>query len=310
MDFTLEALEIMSKSITKEGVTSFLPTTMTGSYEHILNAVHNVSDNRNNVSGANILGVHLEGPFINRVYKEAQPGEHIQAIDLEKLENWNKRNIIKIITAAPELENFDKLIEFCKINNIRLSVKHSAATFEKTQIAVYQGVNNFTHAYNAMSGFSHREGGVVGAMLVNSDATVELIADGIHVHEPAIKLLYKAKGPNRIILVTDAIRAKGLSNGESELGGQKVNNYNGIAKLEDGQLAGSVLKYDDGFRHVHKVLELSLVELSKMASLNPARNIGVSDTKGSIAVGKDADLVILDENLNVIKTIVKGKVVY
>lgn len=161
-----------------------------------------------------------------------------------------------------------------------------------------------------MSGFSHREGGVVGAMLVNSDATVELIADGIHVHEPAIKLLYKAKGPNRIILVTDAIRAKGLSDGESELGGQKVNNYNGIAKLEDGQLAGSVLKYDDGFRHVHKVLELSLIELSKMASLNPARNIGVSDTKGSIAVGKDADLVILDENLNVIKTIVKGKVVY
>lgn len=253
MDGSHEALDTISKAIVKEGVTSFLPTTMTGSNEKIKEALDNIHENMFRVSGANIIGVHLEGPFLNCKYNGAQPVNHIKDIDVELVEKWNEHNVIKIITAAPELANFDKLLEYSLSNKIVLSIGHTGATYREAQNAVDLGVKNFTHAFNAMSGFNHRETGVVGAMLVNDDTYAELIPDGIHVCTSAVKLLYKAKGPNRIIIVTDAIRAKWLDDGISELGGQKVLNKEGAARLENGHLAGSVLKFNNGIKYINSL---------------------------------------------------------
>lgn len=283
---------------------------MTGSNEKIKEALDNIHENMFKVSGANIIGAHLEGPFLNCKYNGAQPVNHIKDIDVELVEKWNEHNVIKIITAAPELANFDKLLEYSLSNKIVLSIGHTGATYREAQNAVDLGVKNFTHAFNAMSGFNHRETGVVGAMLVNDDTYAELIPDGIHVCTSAVKLLYKAKGPNRIIIVTDAIRAKWLDDGISELGGQKVLNKEGAARLENGHLAGSVLKFNNGIKYINSSLELSLIDIAKMSSLNAAENLGIQDRKGSIKVGKDADIVVLDESFDVLKTIVGGKVCY
>lgn len=310
MDATFDALNTISKAILKEGVTSFLATTMTASPDSIEKATKAAAAAIGKVEGANLLGVHLEGPFINCKYKGAQPEELIQPIDLKKLDIWNHEGVIKLITAAPELDNFKKLLEYSRANKISVQIGHTAATYDQVVKALKKGANGFTHAYNAMSGFAHREAGVVGAMLLSKEAYAELIADGIHVSIPAIKLLYENKGFDRIILVTDSIRATGLTDGVSELGGQKVIVKDNEARLESGALAGSILKYNDGVRHMALNIENNLIKLSKMSSLNPAANLGIDKQKGSIKVGKDADLVILDHDFNVLKTIIKGEIKY
>ncbi|MCR1808697.1 N-acetylglucosamine-6-phosphate deacetylase [Haploplasma modicum] len=307
MDGTLEAFDEMSKSLLKEGTTSFLGTTITQSFDNIEKTVHLMADAK--VSGANLVGVHLEGPFLNKVFKGAQPEQYIIPTDVKMFDKWNKYKNIKIISMAAEVDEDFKLIKHCSKNNIIVSQAHTNATYDISRKAIDNGAKGFTHAYNAMSKLHHRDIGVVGNMLLNNDAYAELICDGIHVSKDAVRLLYKNKGRENIILITDSMRAKYLPDGKSELGGQEVFVKNNEARLADGTLAGSILKMNDGVRNMIEFANVSLVDAVYMASTNPAKNLGL-DTKGSIKSGFDADLTVLNKDLEVVMTIVNGKIVY
>lgn len=314
MDADFEALENMATILPKEGTTSFLPTTMTQKDEAIKNALQNVKEftSRNFTDGAEILGIHLEGPFININASGAQPQEYIVNPSIEKFKEYQEisGNLIKIVTVAPEVPGGQELIKYCHENNVIASIGHTKAKYEDVLEAINNGAKSVTHCYNAMTGLHHRDLGVVGAVYLHNELNAEIIVDGIHVHEKAVYLLHKNKGSNHLTLVTDAMRAKGLNDGEYDLGGQMVQVINGIAHLKDGTLAGSTLKMIDAFKNCIKFLNISIEEAIKMASTNPAKNLGVSDRKGSIEIGKDADLVVLDKNLDIVMTIARGKIIY
>jgi len=307
MDGTKEALNGISKVLLQEGTTSFLGTTMTQSFDNIEKSVYNLTPQE--LDGSQLLGVHLEGPFINKTFKGAQPGEFIVKTDLELFKKWNKHNNIKIVSLAAEQDDNYQLIKYAKQNNIITSQAHTDATYLESTKAIQYGSKGFTHAYNAMSKLHHRDIGVVGSMLLNNNAYAELICDGIHVSPAAVKLLYKNKGRENIILITDSMRAKYLPEGLSELGGQEVIVKNNEARLKDGSLAGSILKMNHAVKNMMKFAETTLVDAVYMASTTPAKNLGLT-TKGSIKEGFDADLVVLDEDLEVVMTIVNGKVLY
>lgn len=307
MDGTHEAVNEISKALLKEGTTSFLGTTMTQSFDNIEKAVYNLVPKK--LDGANLLGVHLEGPFINEVFKGAQPGEFIINSDLELFKNWNKHENVKIISLAVENDKDYQLTKYANANNIVVSQAHTNATHEESNEGIKHGAYGFTHAYNAMSKLHHRDIGVVGTMLLNNDAYAELICDGIHVSPKAVELLYKNKGRENLILITDSMRAKYLPDGKSELGGQEVFVKNNEARLANGSLAGSILKMNDGLRNMMKFANVSIVDAVYMASTRPAMNLGLK-TKGLIKEGFDADLTVLNDKLEVVMTIVGGEILY
>lgn len=307
MDATEEAVDEIAKSLLMEGTTSFLGTTMTQSDENITKAISNLKPRK--TLGANLLGAHLEGPFINEILKGAQPGEFIVPANKSLFKKWNNTNNIKIVSMAVENDLNYELTKYLVKNGIIVSQAHTNATFEQANHAIKLGVKGFTHAYNAMSKLHHRDIGVVGTMLLNDSTYAELICDKIHVSEEAVKLLYKTKGKDNIVLITDSIRAKYLPDGLSELGGQEVYVKNNQATLKDGTLAGSILKMNDALRNMMEINNIPLYEAVQMASTNPARILGL-ETKGLIKEGFDADLTVLDENLNVIMTIVAGEILY
>lgn len=310
MDLEPDAVKIIARGVLKEGTTSFIPTTMTQTFENIEKAINNVYNSKNYKDGANILGVHMEGPFISKVFKGAQKEDCIQDISISKMQKWNKDKMVRIISVAPELDNSVELLKYCQENNILFSIGHTNCTFEEAKKLIDLGAKNYTHGFNAMSKLHHRDIGCVGAFLYQDNAKVELICDKIHVSPAAVQLLYKLKGLDNIILITDSMRQKGLGDGESELGGQKVIVKNGEARLTDGTLAGSVLKLIDGVKNFKEINNLKLNEAIIPATKNPAINLGIYDKKGSIDLNKDADLVVLDEKLNVVMTIVGGKILY
>ncbi|HHW79655.1 MAG TPA: N-acetylglucosamine-6-phosphate deacetylase [Acholeplasmataceae bacterium] len=306
MDGTKEALNGYSMAVLQEGITSFLGTTMTQSISNVEKAVHNLVGT---ASGANLLGVHLEGPFIGKVFNGAQPEEYIIKPDIELFKEINKFNNIKIVSMAPEEDDNFEFIKYLVKNNIKVSMAHTSATYDQAQGAILAGAHGFTHGYNAMSKLHHRDIGVVGMMLLDDNTYAEIIADGIHVSYPAIKLLFKNKGRDNIILITDSMRAKHLPDGISELGGQEVIVKNNEARLNDGSLAGSILKMNDGVRNLVNNVGISLVDAIYVAATTPAINIGATN-KGFIEEGMDADLVVLDKEFNVVMTIVNGKIMY
>jgi N-acetylglucosamine-6-phosphate deacetylase len=314
MDADVSSLQNIAKSLTKEGTTSFLATTMTQSVDNIENALKNIHDFivSHNHNGAEVIGIHLEGPFLNKDACGAQPAEYIVNPSVEVFRKYQtvSGNTIKLVTIAPEVVGGMELIEYCSQNNIVASIGHTKAKYPQVYEAIKKGATQVTHCYNAMTGLHHREVGVVGATLLHDELQAEIIADGIHVHEKAIALLYKNKGKERMTLITDSMRAKGLKDGVSELGGQKVFVKNGQATLEDGTLAGSVLKMIDAVNNVMKFLNISIEDAVAMASTNPAKKLGVFDHKGSIEVGKDADFVVLDKNYQILMTICKGRIEY
>lgn len=306
MDGTKEANEKIAKALLQEGTTSFVGTTMTQSIPNINKAIAALNEGVS--GGANLIGVHLEGPFVCETFKGAQPAEYILPGNVEQFKDFNKHKNIKIISMAPE-EDQDNLVKYCADNNIIVSLAHTNATHDDVVLALKNGAKGFTHGYNAMSKLHHRDIGVVGSMLLYNEAYAELICDGIHVSPAAVRLLYKNKGRENLILITDSMRAKYLPDGKSELGGQEVFVKNNEARLKDGTLAGSILKMNDAVRNMMKFANVTLVDAVYMASTTPAKNLGLT-TKGFIAEGMDADLVILDKDINVIKTIVNGKVLY
>lgn len=314
MDGTTQDLNNIAKALASEGTTAFCATTMTQSPENITKALEAVKEYReaNHEDGAEVLGVHLEGPFISKDFVGAQPIEYVAQPNVEVFKKYQEAsgNSVKIVSLAPEVEGSTELIEYLKSQNIVASIGHTNAKYADVEKAVKAGATTLTHTYNAMKPVHHREIGTVGAGFLFDELACECICDGIHVSAPAIRLLYKNKPSDKMVLITDAMRAKHMPDGVSELGGQVVIVKNGEARLENGTLAGSVLKMNNAVKNVMKFLDLPLEEVVKLASINPAKNLGVDDYLGSIKVGKRADFVILNQDLNVVKTVRAGVTIY
>ncbi|WP_317327204.1 N-acetylglucosamine-6-phosphate deacetylase [Turicibacter sanguinis] len=308
MDANDDTIETISQLLVKFGVTSFLPTTMTMSQEKIECALNQIRIGMNgHYKGAKVLGCHLEGPFISETYKGAQNKAFIQKPNMTWIEPF--QDVIKLITLAPEVDEGYEFIKAMKLKtDIKLSMGHTSTTFAKAKEAIQLGISHATHTFNGMSGFNHRESGAVGAILM-SDVSAELIADKIHVNPEIFEWFYRVKSGN-IVLITDSMRAGCMPDGVYDLGGQEVIVENGSARLRTGSLAGSVLTLNKAVRNFYEETTLSLPAVYQLASLNAARSIGVEDCKGSIEIGKDADLVIWDEALEALVTIVEGKIVY
>lgn len=309
MEGTDEAIDTISKSIARHGVTSYLPTTMTMDEESIIKALESIKRGMNrNIKGAKVIGAHLEGPFINKIYKGAQNGSYIVNPSYELVKKYE--DVIKVITYAPEE---DKNLEFTKDikrnTNIVLSIGHSAATFIEARDAIRLGASNITHTFNGMTGLNHRDPGVVGAALT-TDTYCEFICDTIHITKDLFQFILDSKTKDKVVLITDSMEAGGLEDGTYSLGGQAVIVKDGAARLESGSLAGSVSSLNSMVRNFYKNTNLKLNEAVHLASLNPARSIGIDEYKGSLDIGKDADIAIFDENLNCKMTISNGEIIF
>ena len=313
MDGNADALETIANTVAAEGTVGFLATTMTQSRENILSAMSAVKAYREGEhGGARLLGIHLEGPFIAAAHKGAQPLEYVAKPDTRVFDEYNEASggCIKIVTLAPEEEGAGELIAHLAVKGIVPSIGHTGAKCADIEKAIAQGAKNVTHTYNAQSALHHREIGTVGSAMLFDELTCELIADTIHVSVPAIKLLRKCKPEAGLVLITDAMRAKGLEDGESELGGQKVFVKNGEARLADGTLAGSVLRMNVAVKNMVEKAGLSLPEACDLATINPARVLGMEKETGSIREGKRADFAVLDEGFNVLCTVCGGEIIY
>lgn len=314
MDGTEGALETIAETVAKEGTTAFLATTMTQSKENIMNALAAVKNYREKdmEAGARLIGVHLEGPFIAAAHKGAQPLEYVAKPSVEVFDEYNAAsgNSIKIVTLAPEEEGAEELIYHLDRIGVVPSIGHTGAKSADIRKAISAGAKDITHTYNAQSALHHREIGTVGSALLYDELNSELIADTIHVSVPAIQLLVKCKPKDKLTLITDAMRAKGLADGESELGGQVVIVKNGEARLKDGTLAGSVLKMNRAIENMVKKVGVAFLQAVDYATINPAKTLGIDREAGSIREGKRADFAVLNADYDVIYTIRGGKTVY
>ena len=312
MDGTQEALATIAKTVAAEGTVGFLATTMTQSPENILGAMAAVREYGEGAYGARLLGIHLEGPFIAEAHKGAQPREYVAKPDVAVFDEYNEAsgNRIKIVTLAPEEEGAGALIAHLAKKGIVPSIGHTGAKCADIDAAIACGAKNVTHTYNAQSALHHREIGTVGSAMLFDELACELIADTIHVSVPAIKLLNKCKPQGKLVLITDAMRAKGLPDGESELGGQKVFVKNGEARLADGTLAGSVLRMNVALKNMVEKAGLTLEKACDLATINPAKVLGIEEEAGSIREGKRADFAVLDKDFNVLYTVRSGEIIY
>jgi N-acetylglucosamine-6-phosphate deacetylase len=298
----------MARGLLANGVTAFLPTTLTVAWETLESVCCHVRKLMEeslspDFDGAQIAGMHMEGPFINPAKKGAQNEAYILKPDADKVLPF--RDVIKVITFAPEMPGG---LEFTRRlrqeTNIALSIGHTSANFDQAMDAIHAGVMRSTHTFNAMTPLMHRDPGVVGAAL-NSDIYTELIPDTFHVSKGIFPMMTRLKG-NKLVLITDALRSAGMPDGEYENGGQ-VFVLKGIeCRLKDGTIAGSVLKLNQGVRNLRDYGYLPLYAAVRAASLNAAESAHLDDRKGSLTPGKDADIILMDEDCNVLRTIVRG----
>ena len=304
MDEDADVLGKIAAFQARTGVTSFLPTTMTCAYDAVERALVRIRRAMTEKPhGARILGSHMEGPFISPAKKGAQDEQYILPPTFAKIAPY--RDVIKIITIAPEMLTEENFIESCRKSGIIVSLGHTAADYETACAAFARGATHITHLCNAMTGLNHRKPGVLGAAL-DTDANCELIVDNVHVHPAMQRIIYAAKRGTHIIPITDSMRACGLSDGVSELGGQKVYVNGTRATLADGTIAGSVLRMNDGLRILRENLGASIPTIVEMATRTPAEELNVYDKLGSLTVGKYADIVIFDEDFRIRWTIVGG----
>lgn len=314
MDGNTKDLAIIAETVAKEGTTAFLATTMTQSKENILKAMRAVKEYREAAGeqGARIAGVHLEGPFIAAAHKGAQPLEYVAAPDAKTFDEYNAAcgNAIKIITLAPETDGALDFIRHIVAQGTVVSIGHTGAKYAEVKAAMEAGATNVTHTYNAQSPLHHREIGVVGSALLLEDLYCELICDTIHVSVPAMQLLVKNKRADKLALITDAMRAKGLADGVSELGGQTVYVKGGEARLADGTLAGSVLRMNRALQNMVEKVGVPLTQAVDYCTINPARTLKMENEAGSIAEGKRADFAVLNDKFDVLYTVRDGKIIY
>ena len=306
-----EGIKKMAYGVAENGVTAFLPTTMTvakAEIEAALNAVRSLKEESKSWDGAEIIGVHAEGPFINPSKKGAQAEENILVPDADFI--LQNADIITSVTMAPEMDKGHECIKkLAADGRVLVSMGHTDATFDEAMQAAKDGVNHATHLFNAMSALAHRNPGVVGAALASDHVSVEVIADTFHINPGLYSIVAKVKG-DKMVLITDCTRAGGMPDGEYDLGGQPIFLKGIECRLADGTIAGSVLKLNHAVRNVLAHTDLPVNVVFKMASLNPAAAIGVSDRIGSLDEGKDADIIIVDDDINVKRTIKKGRTIY
>lgn len=311
MDSKTEGLKKMEGFLYSKGVTTFLPTTVSCSFDDMIEVLSFVKNYKNDFPFTSVEGVHIEGPYISQEKKGAQNPDFIRPPKTNEIRDLveNYREIIRLITIAPEIENGLKAVEFFERNGIVTSLGHSNASYEDFLKAYLIGNRRMTHFFNGMSALHHRNFGLVGAGLLHEDVYVEMICDKVHSTAEAIRLVFQNKGPDKVILITDSMRATGLKPGEYELGKLKVIVDETSARLEDGTLAGSILTMDQAIKNAISITGLSLKEVLRSAVTAPLSSIKLYD-RGRIRKGFKADLVVVDEKLDILMTIKSGRVIY
>ncbi len=312
MDATPDAIHAMATFYAQHGVTGYLPTTWTESREKIIKTLEIVAEMQGaQPNGATILGLHLEGPYLDMAKRGAQLESQVRRAGHEEALEFLNMDIIKLLALAPEYEENWWLIDECRRRGITASAAHTSATHDQMQTAIDRGITHSTHTFNAMVGIHHREPGGVGALLTRPEVYCELIADTIHVHPTVMQILYACKGADRVVLITDAVRVAGFDDGEYQKDdNRRVVVKDGAVRLPDGTLSGSTLTMDRALRNFMETTGEPLAKIWQTSSLNAARTLNISDHKGSLEVGKDADLILVDDAINVHLTIAEGRIVY
>lgn len=300
-----ESLDKISTYLAKKGVTSFCPTTMTLPIEKLCAIAKTIKSHKQN--GAKIVGINFEGPFISKAKKGAQNGDYVIEGTCENFDKLNSSSggLMKLITIAPEAFDSDKFIEKCS-QQVAISIGHTSANADEAQKAINLGARHITHLYNAMTPMTHRDAGVVGTAL-DSNVTCEIICDLEHICPAVLRNTFKILGEDRGVVISDSMRGAGLGNGEYELGGQMTYVKDGyrVARLEDGTIAASITNVFDEFKNLLSI-GIDIKTALKSCSINPARVIGEDDKIGSIAIGKCADLIICDNELNIKEVYING----
>src|SRR3984885_6942241 len=316
MEATPAALDCITSTVARYGTTSILATTVTASVDETCRSLEGIAkyirahekfEQDSTSLSAEILGIHLEGPFISKARRGVHPPDAIARPSVEILEKFRAASdgLIRIITLAPEIPGALDLIRYAVSHGIVAAIGHTDANFEQTQAAIQAGARHSVHFYNAMRPFSHRDPGVIGAILTEPDVTAEVIADGIHVAGPAIQVLLGTKGFDTVLLASDATAATGMPDGNFRLGNFEVIVKDGVCRNAEGKLAGSTLTLDRALRYI-VALGVPLLDAVRMATILPARRISLAGKKGILAVGADADLVVLTPDLRVVGTMTRG----
>lgn len=312
MDARPGDLNTISMGLLEMGVTSFLPTTLTASVEKLNEVCQLIGKEYDKVQGAKVRGIFLEGPYFVEKYKGAQNPAYMKDPEIAELRKWKElsNGLVNKIAIAPERKGSEEFIKEARKMGVYVALGHSDATYDKALEAVEAGANIFVHVYNAMRGLHHREPGMVGAAF-DTDTFGELIADGHHVHPISAKILLDKKGRDKVMLVTDCMRAGGMPDGDYHLGELPVYVKDGQARLKDGDnLAGSILKLKDGVKNLVTWDIASLKEAIDMATIVPAKSVGIDHVCGSLDIGRAADFLVLDKNLDLLETYVDGKILY
>ena len=312
MEAAEDALQAVSRMVATHGTTSFLATTVTASPESICRSAEGIAgyistQHRSDDCRADILGIHFEGPFISPARRGVHPPEFLKLPSADLLEQFidAAKGNARILTLAPELLGAIPCIDAARKAGLVVAIGHTDATYEQARAAIARGAHHAVHVYNAMRPFSHRDSGVIGAVLTTPEVTAELIADGVHVDETAMRLLLQAKGSGGVILVSDGISATGMPDGKYTLGSFEVTVSGGVCRNLEGKLAGSTLTLDRALRNIVN-LGVPLADALRMLTLNPATLLGIEFKKGSLRPGADADILLLDERLHVTQTWTRG----
>ena len=310
MDASVESIHTLDRFFAKHGVTSYLPTTWSASREMIQAAIENVADTPQLADGARHLGVHIEGPYLNVEHKGAQLKSLIRNPSPDEYHAWLETGAVRLVTIAPENEGAYEFIDEAVGRGVEFAIGHSGATYDQVIEAADHGLRQATHIFNGMLGLHHRRPGTVGGILADDRIYAQVICDGIHVHPAVVKTMIRAKGTSRVILITDAIRGTGLKDGDYTFAGQTIIVRGGVARTPEGGLSGSTLTMDKAVRNTMNFTDLPFHEVLPMATSVPAEAMGWQGKKGILAPGADADVIILDAGLNIIKTMVNGQFVY
>jgi N-acetylglucosamine-6-phosphate deacetylase len=312
MDGTYDSLNAISRILARHGTTSFLPTTVSSAPEILEAAVRNIADAMTrSFEGAVPVGIHLEGPFINREKRGTHKVAHVLYPNIDLFETWVRAsgNRVMLLTVAPELEGIDALLIMAKHLGVTVAMGHSNATFAQANTAADRGICYAVHTFNAMRAFSHREPGIVGEVLADDRIFAEIIADGVHVDPAVVRLFARAKRKERVLLVTDAISATDMPDGRYRLGSDTVDVVNGVCRDAEGRLAGSTLTQEIALRNFVEWTTVPLAEAIFGLTQNPAQALNLG-TKGRLSPGADADIAVLEHDFRVIKTFVAGRLVF
>ncbi len=312
MEGSADALRGVTRTVARHGTTSLVATTVTASPEDTFKSVEGISkyisqQRETDDALAEVLGIHFEGPFLSPVRRGVHPQEWLRLPSAELLDKFLQAAAGKaqILTIAPELLGAIPCIDAARNAGMVVAVGHTDATYEQTRAAIAHGVRHAVHVYNAMRPFTHRDSGVIGAVLTSQEVTAELIADGVHVEEIAMRVLLQAKGPERMILVSDGISATGMPDGNYTLGKLQVTVSGGICRNAEGRLAGSTLTLDRALRNIVG-LGIPLQDAVRMLTLNPAALLGIEFKKGALRTGADGDIILLDQSLQLTNVWVRG----